>query len=115
MRPDLHATRIALLAGPSDARTEMEHAIAAAESPACDHVFTAHAVRRGAPAKRAAAAAEQPLAGLAVSVKDLFDIAGQPTPAGSVVLAACACGARPTPSPSPACAPPAARWWAAPT
>ncbi|MCB1975264.1 MAG: amidase, partial [Burkholderiaceae bacterium] len=30
---------------------------------------------------------QRPLAGLSVSVKDLFDLRGQPTPAGSVVLA----------------------------
>lgn len=86
MRPDLHATRFSLLAGTSDARTEMEHSIAAAESPACDHVFTRKLFDDG---RLAAAAADpgQPLAGLAFSAKDLFDIAGQPTPAGSVVLA----------------------------
>ncbi|OUM01122.1 amidase [Variovorax sp. JS1663] len=86
MRPDLHATRLALLAGASDARTEMEHSIATADSPACDHVFTRPLFEDG----RLAAAAGQPaqrLAGLAFSVKDLFDLAGQPTPAGSVVLA----------------------------
>ncbi|RZL89347.1 MAG: amidase [Variovorax sp.] len=86
MHPDLHATRLALQAGASDARTEMEHAIAAAESTACEHVFTRtlfdHA--RGA---AAASAPRRRLAGLAFSSKDLFDIAGMPTPAGSVVLA----------------------------
>ena len=86
MRPDLHATRLTLLAGTSDARTNMEQAIAAAESAACEHVFTRKLFDEG---RRAAAAAtpRQPLAGLAFSVKDLFDVAGQPTPAGSIVLA----------------------------
>ncbi|MDM0072987.1 amidase [Variovorax sp. J2P1-59] len=86
MRPDLHATRLALLAGSSDARTKMEQAIAVAESAACDQVFTRKLFDE---ARHAAAAADprQPLAGLAFSVKDLFDVAGQPTPAGSVVLA----------------------------
>ncbi|MGJ7508818.1 amidase [Variovorax sp. GT1P44] len=86
MRPDLHATRLSLLAGTSDARTEMEHSVAAADSTACDHVFTRKLFNEG---RRAAAAAEpgQPFAGLAFTAKDLFDIAGQPTPAGSVVLA----------------------------
>jgi aspartyl-tRNA(Asn)/glutamyl-tRNA(Gln) amidotransferase subunit A len=87
MRPDLHATRLALLAGTSDARTEMEQAIAAAESPACRHVFTRTLFDEARAAATAATPRRQRLAGLAVSVKDLFDIAGQPTPAGSVVLA----------------------------
>ncbi|BEP68797.1 MULTISPECIES: amidase [unclassified Variovorax] len=82
---DLHATRLTLLAGGSDARTEMERAIALSESPACAHVFT----RTMFDEARAAAAASVPesrLAGLAFTSKDLFDIAGQPTPAGSAVL-----------------------------
>jgi aspartyl-tRNA(Asn)/glutamyl-tRNA(Gln) amidotransferase subunit A len=86
MRPDLHATRIDLMAGLSDARTEMEHSIAAAASPACAHVFT-RTLFDDARSEAASATLRQPLAGLAFSAKDLFDIAGQPTPAGSVVLA----------------------------
>jgi aspartyl-tRNA(Asn)/glutamyl-tRNA(Gln) amidotransferase subunit A len=86
MRPDLHATRLSLLAGASDARTEMEHSIAAASSLACEHAF----IRPMFEEARQAAVLAQPaqrLAGLAFSAKDLFDLAGQPTPAGSVVLA----------------------------
>jgi aspartyl-tRNA(Asn)/glutamyl-tRNA(Gln) amidotransferase subunit A len=85
MRPDLHATRLSLLADSSDARTEMERSIALAESPACRHVFLRPMFDE---ARRAAAAAASgtPLAGLAFSSKDLFDVAGQPTAAGSVVL-----------------------------
>ncbi|VTY33461.1 Glutamyl-tRNA(Gln) amidotransferase subunit A [Xylophilus ampelinus] len=84
--PDLVTTREALQTGRTDARTEVERAIAAAEAPANAHSFL-RTDFDGARAAAAAARAEQPLAGLAVSVKDLFDIAGQPTPAGSVVLA----------------------------
>ncbi len=85
MHPDLHATRLAIAAGTSDARTEIEHAIAAAQSPANRHTFTRTLFDE---ARREAATAERtlPLAGLAFSVKDLFDVASQPTPAGSVVL-----------------------------
>ncbi|VTU35239.1 Glutamyl-tRNA(Gln) amidotransferase subunit A [Variovorax sp. PBS-H4] len=86
MRPDLHATRLSLLAGASDARAEMEHSITTAASAACAYAFT----RTSFDEARQAAAAAQPmqrLAGLAFSAKDLFDLAGQPTPAGSVVLA----------------------------
>lgn len=85
MRPDLHATRLALLATTSDARTEMAQSLAAAASPACAHAFT-RTMPDEARAEAAAARPDQPLAGLAFSAKDLFDIAGQPTPAGSVVL-----------------------------
>jgi aspartyl-tRNA(Asn)/glutamyl-tRNA(Gln) amidotransferase subunit A len=86
MRPDLHATRLALLAGASDARTEMEHSIAQAQSSVCRHVFTRTLFDE---ARHAAVSArpQQRLSGLAFSAKDLFDLAGQPTPAGSVVLA----------------------------
>ncbi|OEZ29855.1 amidase [Variovorax boronicumulans] len=82
---DLHATRLTLLAGGSDARTEMERAIALSESPACAHVFT-RTMFAEARAAAAASAPESRLAGLAFTSKDLFDVAGQPTPAGSAVL-----------------------------
>ncbi|MGJ7603776.1 amidase [Variovorax sp. LT1R20] len=82
---DLHATRLTLQAGGSDVRTEMERAIEISQSPACAHVFTRTMFDE---ARRDAAKAnpESRLAGLAFTSKDLFDIAGQPTPAGSVVL-----------------------------
>ena len=85
MRPDLHATRLALLAGASDARTEMERSITQAQAPGCEHVFTRTLFDE---ARHAASASspQQRLAGLAISAKDLFDLAGQPTPAGSIVL-----------------------------
>ncbi|MDM0013136.1 amidase [Variovorax sp. J22P168] len=86
MRSDLHDIRLALRSGTTDARTEMAHSITAAESPACNHVFT-RTLFDEARLEAAAAGPGQPLAGLAFSAKDLFDIAGQPTPAGSVVLA----------------------------
>ncbi|MCY1500021.1 2-amino-5-chloromuconic acid deaminase [compost metagenome] len=82
---DLHATRLTLLAGGSDARTEMERAIALSESPACAHVFT-RTMFDEARTAAAASAPESRLAGLAFTSKDLFDVAGQPTPAGSAVL-----------------------------
>ncbi|WP_213954275.1 amidase [Variovorax sp. dw_954] len=83
---DLHATRLALRAGRTDARAEIEHAIAAAGSPACAHVFTRPMFDQ-AREDAGRARPEQPLAGLAFSAKDLFDIEGQATPAGSKVLA----------------------------
>ena len=85
MTADLHATRHALLAGTTDARTEIEQSIAAAASPACAHVFT-RTLFEQARTDAARATPQQALAGLAFSVKDLFDLEGQPTPAGSQVL-----------------------------
>jgi aspartyl-tRNA(Asn)/glutamyl-tRNA(Gln) amidotransferase subunit A len=86
MRPDLIATRRNLLLGAS-AVEEMETSIAIAQALASSHVYLRtdfDAARRTA---STLAAAGLPLAGLAVSVKDLFDMAGQTTSAGSAVLA----------------------------
>ncbi|HNM38705.1 MAG TPA: amidase [Giesbergeria sp.] len=87
MLPDLDTTRRMLQSHQTSAPQEMERAIAAAQSTACRHAF----VRTGFDEARSQAANPSlqhlPLAGLAVSVKDLFDLQGQPTPAGSVVLA----------------------------
>ncbi len=84
---DLHATRAAMRVGHTSASAQMDASIAAAQSPACRHVFLKtmfDEARLGAGAPRLQ---YTPLAGLAVSVKDLFNIAGQTTAAGSTVLA----------------------------
>ena len=82
---DLHATRAQLEQGRTSAAAELDRALDAARSPACAHAFVSLAPERArAEAGRAAAL---PLAGLAVSVKDLFDVAGEPTAAGSMALA----------------------------
>ena len=90
-QPDLHATRQALRQDPTQAPTlaiaQAERSLAVAGSPACERVFaqlTPDVLRQAAadPAN-----AQRPLAGLSVSVKDLFDVQGQVTAAGSVVLA----------------------------
>ncbi len=87
MLHDLDTTRRLLQTRRSGASAEMERCIAMAQAPACTHVF----VRTLFDEARAEAAQpgieRKPLAGLAVSVKDLFDVRDQPTPAGSVVLA----------------------------
>ena len=87
MTPDLHATRQSLLDGRTSASAELERALSQAHAPALRHTFLhidAEAARREAadPQRR-----HLPLAGLPVSVKDLFDVAGQTTSAGSLVLA----------------------------
>ncbi|WP_399677654.1 amidase [Xenophilus sp.] len=94
---DLNATLAALRAGRTDAPAQIELALEAARSPACAHAFVAlHA--ENARRQAAAAAPGRPLAGLAFSVKDLFDVAGAPTPAGSVVLAHAPAAARSAPA-----------------
>lgn len=90
MHPDLHATRERVRQGLSPASAEMALSVAAAQSPACRHAFV-HPTWASAQAVAADPAhAPQPLAGLAVSVKDLFDVQGQVTSAGSVALAGAA-------------------------
>ena len=89
---DLCAARDDILAGRSSASHELERAVAAAATDSARHSF----VRRFDAAARASAsgvdqawAAGVPLpslAGLAVSVKDLFDVQGVTTTAGSRVL-----------------------------
>ena len=87
MLPDLHTTRQAIASGRSSASAEIEKSIAAAQSPACASVFLTTTFDQARASAADPASAGKPLAGLSVSVKDLFDIAGQTTAAGSVVLA----------------------------
>lgn len=83
---DLIATREQLGLGRTDAAEEFRRALAIAQSPACDKAFL-RTLPHEARVAGSAAAAGLPLAGLPVSVKDLFDVQGQVTAAGSVVLA----------------------------
>jgi amidase/aspartyl-tRNA(Asn)/glutamyl-tRNA(Gln) amidotransferase subunit A len=90
---DLTAAREAVRRGEATAGALLQDSLAAADAPACAHAYLR---RFDAGARAAAAAADlrhaagQPLpalAGLAVSVKDLFDVAGAPTTAGSAAMA----------------------------
>ncbi|BEP42293.1 amidase [Variovorax sp. V15] len=83
---DLHATRLNLLAGGTDARTEMERAIDISRSAVCQHVFTRTMFDEALQSASTSAPASR-LTGLAFTAKDLFDVEGQATPAGSAVLA----------------------------
>jgi aspartyl-tRNA(Asn)/glutamyl-tRNA(Gln) amidotransferase subunit A len=75
------------------ATARLEACVSAARTPGNRHTFvgtsfdSALAVAREVDARRAAGAAVPPLAALAVSVKDLFDVQGEVTAAGSTVLA----------------------------
>lgn len=89
---DLHATGEALQEGHVSSREILDHAAAIAQSEACRHVFMPGTVQSALSAARAAPSAAfgnpaQPLAAIPVSIKDLFDVAGQVTAAGSTVLA----------------------------
>jgi len=102
---DLHAAAQALEAGQISARDILDRAAAMAQSEACRHAFmpgAAHHPPFAASALPQAALGKpaQPLAGIPVSIKDLFDIAGQTTTAGSTVLA----GAAPAAADCPAVA-----------
>lgn len=86
MLSDLYTTRHLLRTGQRHALPALELCIDAAQSASCQHVF----LQTQFEAARAVAGTpdvqQKPLAGLAVSIKDLFDIQGQVTRAGSIAL-----------------------------
>jgi aspartyl-tRNA(Asn)/glutamyl-tRNA(Gln) amidotransferase subunit A len=84
MQPDLHTTRRALQSGRTTPQAEIEHAIAAAQSAHCMHVFLNTTFNEARAAASSPDTLDTPLAGLAVSIKDLFDVVGQTTSAGSL-------------------------------
>jgi aspartyl-tRNA(Asn)/glutamyl-tRNA(Gln) amidotransferase subunit A len=86
MRPDLTSTLQSLHAGHTTAASEMAQSIAIAQSSGCRNAFLQSRFDT-AQAQAAQANPASPLGGLAVSVKDLFDVAGEVTTAGSRVLA----------------------------
>jgi aspartyl-tRNA(Asn)/glutamyl-tRNA(Gln) amidotransferase subunit A len=83
--PDLHSTRERLRRGLRTAADELRAAAAAAHSAASTHVFLKTRFEAAA-AEAAQVRPDAPLAGLAVSIKDLFDLAGEVTTAGSAAL-----------------------------
>ncbi|MGY2047335.1 amidase [Methylobacterium sp. JK268] len=72
-------------------RDDLERRLAAIAEPAGRHVFTrlyeetARAEAEAADARRRAGLSLGPLDGVIVSIKDLFDVAGEPTTAGSTI------------------------------
>ena len=92
--PDLRAARAAIEHGTRSAADLLDEAIAAAQAPASARAFLQHtfdqarAAAAQVDAGRRTGAPIPVLAGLAVSIKDLFDVAGEVTGAGSTVLAA---------------------------
>lgn len=91
MNSTISELRASIARGDTTHEAVVSQALDRAASPLAQHVFTrqyAHAAlaaARHADDALAAGVALPPLAGLPVSVKDLFDVAGEPTLAGSVV------------------------------
>ncbi len=89
MPTDLFQAAAEIASGRQHAESALEVALAAAAAPSNRHTFVrrfdaqARAAARAVDALRAAGAPTPRLAGLAVSIKDLFDVAGQPTTAAS--------------------------------
>ncbi|MGC3986575.1 MAG: amidase [Pseudorhodoferax sp.] len=90
-RPVIAAMRTRLAAGNASHEAIVTQALEGAKLPAAEHVFTrlyadaALAAARHADAAHRAGVQLAPLAGLPVSIKDLYDVAGETTLAGSTV------------------------------
>lgn len=80
---DLSSTRNRILGGRTTASDAMRSCVDIAQSPRCDKVFLRTMFDQAMASASDPKQHQRPLAGLAVSVKDLFDIAGQVTGAGS--------------------------------
>ena len=90
---DVTRLQQALANGHTTCEAWVEQSLALAAQPAAAHVFThlwaesALASARHADAQRRSGVRLGPLAGLPVTIKDLFDVAGETTTSGSVVCA----------------------------
>jgi amidase/aspartyl-tRNA(Asn)/glutamyl-tRNA(Gln) amidotransferase subunit A len=85
-KADLIATRQAIQIGTTEPQAVAEACLAVAHSSACAHVFLQLTPDQLQDTASKMGVAQSPLAGLSVSIKDLFDIQGQVTKAGSMVL-----------------------------
>lgn len=86
---DLHQIREDLRSGRSRLHKELERALDTSALASCRHAYVLgprQSLEQAIASGQGKAQLHQPLAGLPVSVKDLFDVAGQVTRAGSVVL-----------------------------
>jgi aspartyl-tRNA(Asn)/glutamyl-tRNA(Gln) amidotransferase subunit A len=83
--PDLHTTRQAIAQGRTTAEREMQRCLEIAQSAACTSTF--RSLNPAAVQLASHSKPDTPLAGLAISVKDLFDVAGEVTASGSCVMA----------------------------
>ena len=83
---DLQTTLRRLRSGETHPSFELERAIAAAGSARCRHAFLKTSFDEALTVAGKPQVVSTPLAGLPISVKDLFDVEGQVTTAGSIVL-----------------------------
>ena len=89
MNDPIHVLRARIARGETTHERIVAEALQRAEDVAARHVFTrlyadaALAAARDADRAHAAGLTPAPLAGLPVSIKDLFDVAGEPTRAGA--------------------------------
>lgn len=86
-QPDLHATRQAIVNGSTSSAEQAKRSLSIARSSACEHVFMQLTPDSLTQTASTPGIIGRPLVGLSVSIKDLFDVQGQVTAAGSVVLA----------------------------
>ncbi len=113
----------ALADGSTTSRALVEQCLARIADPAGEgarafikvHAEQARAMADAMDALRRVGRAPGRYAGIPISLKDLFDIAGEPTPAGSRALADAPPAPRRTPRWYSACWPPASCRWVAPT
>lgn len=84
---DLHALRERIRSASASSSELMDESIRVAQSARCDKVWLQTCFESAREAAACSGVADLPLAGLAVSIKDLFDVQGQITRAGSVALA----------------------------
>ncbi|MFN3375639.1 MAG: amidase [Burkholderiaceae bacterium] len=98
MHHDLTALRSLVRSGAASGRQAVEQSLERAQDPRFAPAFTRLMVDSARAEASRPGLAERPLAGLPVSVKDLFDVAGLPTCAGSVVLADAAPATRDAPA-----------------
>jgi aspartyl-tRNA(Asn)/glutamyl-tRNA(Gln) amidotransferase subunit A len=83
--PDIHETVAAIRRERSNVAMEMQHCLDIAQSKVCASTF--RSLNPSALAQATATSPDLPLAGLAISVKDLFDVAGEVSASGSTVMA----------------------------
>ena len=98
MLPDLDSTRRSLRSGNTTARSEMERSIATALSEPAKGAFVLSLFDQARAQAANAALAHRPRAGLAVSIKDLFDMQGLANAADSLALAGSAVALRDAPA-----------------
>ena len=82
--PDLHSITSQIRSGHGSAGQQMQRSLEIAQSVSCAHTF--RSLNAQALPQAMSSNPALPLAGLAVSIKDLFDVAGEVSASGSTVM-----------------------------